>query len=169
MKNKNLANLVESAKLVGARLYIIQNIEVDHSIPLFELVRRNAPTTEDYSLSQIIKADNDNNVDQIYFSNFVGICWPKDGEGSLEKALIWAKKNNLKKANARELVSICKNLFYTSEDLSLLDIIKLVSTSPWGEKYFFLHIEGTKDPCVYFTTKEKMNTGDFWFLFRLRD
>ncbi len=167
MEKEDFANLAESAKLMGARIYLIQDIMIDYSVPMYELVKKYALVT-DYCLSKISRADDGVKKNQINLCDFVAICWPKDGEGDLEKALAWAKKNNLKTINAREIVSICKNWFYISEDLNL-DIIKLVSTNPWNEKYFFSQIEGVMDPRIYFTTIEQMNTGDFWFVFKLGD
>ena len=166
MEKEDFANLAESAKLMGARIYLIQDIMIDYSVPMYELVKKYALVT-DYCLSKISRADDGVKKNQINLCDFVAICWPKDGEGDLEKALACAKKNNLKTINARE-IAIFQYWLYISEDLNL-DIIQLVSTNPWNEKYFFSQIEVVMDPRIYFTTIEHKNTVDFWVVFKLGD
>lgn len=163
MKKKDFINLAEAARLVGARVYLIEKVEVDYTTPILNLIKTFAPGTYDYHRSLLCKADVEG---KNKISDFIAICWPNDSDGGLKKAQNWALKRNLKTTNVRELVSICKNWFYIFEDLSL-DIIKLVSTDLLKNKAFFAQIEGTTDPSISLANIQEMASGDFWFVFKL--
>jgi hypothetical protein len=156
----------KNVNLAEPRIQIIKNIKVDCSVPMFQLLKTNAPATDNHNLSQICRIDEEVNKDEIYFSDFVAIFWPKDGKGSFEKAMKLAKKNNLKTINIRELLSICRKSYDIYEDLKL-DIIKLVLTESLSEKECYMaHIEAMADVRVYPEKKEEMRTGDFLFVFK---
>ncbi len=163
-KEKKIIDLEKSAKSIGARVYSIENnVEVDNFTPLFSLIEKFAPATGDYFRSLATRLEETGGENKT--CDFIAICWPTDGEGSLQKALNWSDKNNLKTVSLREVVIICKRYLYIYDDLSL-DIIKLVSTSPLGERYFVAQIVAETNVMIYPEKEKNMKNGDFWFVFK---
>ncbi|MFA5361587.1 MAG: hypothetical protein WC290_04005 [archaeon] len=164
MKKLNFIDLEESARSIGARVYLIENnVEVDNFTPLFSLIEKFAPATGDYFRSLVERLEETDRENKT--CDFIAICWPADDEGSLQKALNWADKNNLKTVSLREVIIICKKYLYIYDNLSL-DIIKLVSTSPLGERYFIAQIVAETNVMIYPEKEKNMKDGDFWFVFK---
>jgi hypothetical protein len=162
MENKRLK---ESAKTLGAQSYLIKNVEIDCSISLFILIEKNARRTDGYYSSLLCKADDQNRSDKGFY-DFIAIYWPDHKEDALEKAQDWAKKNNLKTIDIRDLVSICRKNIDIYWDFKFFDIIRLVSTSPIKGKYLTAQIEAETDVMIYLEEGNMMG-GDIFFVFRL--
>lgn len=163
-KMKNFTDLRESLKSIGAQGYLIEKVEVDCSISLFSLIKKNAPKTDDYYISHICGADEENRIDKGTYG-FIAICWPA-GKGGFEKAQNWALKNGLKAIDARDLVSICRKNIDIYWDLKFFDIIRLVSTNPVKGKYLTAQIEAEAEVMIYLE-EGNMSGDDLFFVFRL--
>lgn len=158
----------EKIDLSGARVYSMEKVEIRCSDSLFELTDKNAHATERPYISQICRTNEEVNKDKIYFCDFESVCWPEDGKGSLEKALMWADEKDLEKISVREYLFACGKSSDLIEDLKL-DIIRLVLAENLSEKeYYVEHAEGMQDPWINSERKEDMNTGDHWFIFKKR-
>jgi hypothetical protein len=167
MTEKNFIDLEESAKSIGARVYLIENFEVYYDTSILSLIKNFAPHTTDYNTHLLIKADEGESSEN-KSCDFLAICWPNDGDGGLEKANKWAEKKSLKTISPRELVSICRKNIEIYWDLNFFDIIKLVSTNPiLDKKYLTAQIEGESDAMVYPERVSNMATGDYWFVFKV--
>lgn len=163
MKNKNFIDLRESLKSIGAQGYLIEKVEVDCSISLFNLIKKNAPRTDGYYSSLMCRADDENRTDKGTY-DFIAICWP-NGQGGLAQAQEWAMKNNLKTTDARDLVSICRKNIYIYWDFEFFDIIRLISTNPVNGKYLTAQIEAEAEVMIYL--EDEMRGDDLFFVFRL--
>lgn len=162
-KEKKFIDLEKSAKSIGAQIYLIEDVKVDCSISLFDLVNKNAPRTDGHYSSLICRADDENRTEGAY--DFIAICWP-DGKGGFEKAQNWALKNGLKAIDARDLVSICRKNIDIYWDLKFFDIIRLVSTKPVKGKYLTAQIEAEAEVMIYLE-EGNMSGDDLFFVFRL--
>ena len=154
----------ESLKSIGAQVYLIERVEIDCSVSLFDLIKKNAPRTGAYDSSLICRADGGNRTDKGTY-DFIAICWPNE-EGGLTKAQDWAQKNNLKPIDARDLVSICRKYIDIYWDFKFFDIIRLVSTSPINGKNLIAQVEAESDVMIYLGEGD-IRGDELFFVFRL--
>jgi predicted ATP-grasp superfamily ATP-dependent carboligase len=168
MIEKKFIDLEESAKSIGARVYLIKDVEVYYDTSMLSLIKRFAHKTTDYNTHLLVVKSDEGESSENKSCDFLAICWPNDGDGGLEKANKWAEKKSLKTISSRELVSICRKKIEIYWDLNFFDIIKLVSTNPiLGQKYLTAQIEAESDVIVYPERVSNMTTGDHWFVFRV--